>query len=74
MKMKLTYDEAIAILQKDKRLTGRQFKEINDLACGYIDGNRHLPRDHEKGLKLLRMAAEKGNCWESTATAPRRNK
>ena len=57
----MTYDEALEILRKAKRLTPKQSDQINTLACRYMDGCRNLPRDREKAVTLYRMAAEKGD-------------
>ena len=56
----MTYEEAIEILLKAKKLTARQSEQINGLANAYMDSRRHLHRDREKALTLFRMAAEKG--------------
>ena len=58
---KLTYEEAIEILQKAKRLTGEQSEQINSLANALFDGRWNLVRDRQKAITLFRMAAEKGS-------------
>lgn len=42
---KLTYEEAIEIIQKSKRLTGWQSEQINRLANALLDGRWNLERD-----------------------------
>ena len=58
---KLTYEEAIEIIQKSKRLTGEQSEQINRLANALLDGRWNLERDRQKAITLYRMAAEKGS-------------
>ena len=54
----MTYEEAISLCRRSKRLTEQQADKINRLANSLIYGRKRTDEDKEKGVSLYLAAAE----------------